>query len=397
MWSKGWARLLEEYHDERDCAAKSIQGSWRAHVARGVLYRARRQTAAPNIERWWRGAYVRKFVAPRLRQIRRAEDPRRRVYARMSMAGCLFCFQTWHANMVSIKLERQHFHLARQIADQKWVRHCAIRLQTAWRRFFYTYIDVPQSAGNSTNKQWLHLSSIEQGAPVFDTCLRARLHPRLKTLVEKLESEGDVEGFAIDVLGDAEMWHNPARELLIAAHPDEGELGGIVPLEPLPLDEMRQWIETRLQRNFLWRSQPGDWVDKCRCNKFAREAIHRAGFCRGNVGLPHVMWFPFVHVMNLYYEAVERMQQQQREVVQALQEKRMMETLSRLLLADTADRASRFGLSHARWQRMGQNGGRRRARMSRLSLNTDADCHEYIRWFVQGRDTCAKCNAFLVG
>ena len=138
MWSKGWARLLEEYHDERDCAAKSIQGSWRAHVARGVLYRARRQTAAPNIERWWRGAYVRKFVAPRLRQIRRAEDLRRRVYARMSWLAAFSVFRRY-ANMVSIKLERQHFHLARQIADQKWVRHCAIRLQTAWRRFLHIY------------------------------------------------------------------------------------------------------------------------------------------------------------------------------------------------------------------------------------------------------------------
>ena len=161
-------------------------------------------------------------------------------------------------------------------------------------------------------------------------------------------------------------------ELLIAALPDE-ELGGMVPLTAA-LDEMRQWIETRLQKELLWRSQPEDWVDKCRCNKFAW-GIHRAGFCNAKMSASHVMWFPFVHVMNLYYEAVEKMQQQQREVVQALQEKRGGRV--RLLLADTADRASRFGLSHA-MAKDGQNGGNA-GRISNF-LNTDADCHEYIRW-----------------
>ena len=182
-----WARLLVEYHEDRHRAAKSIQGGWRAHIARGILYHARRHTAALNVKRWWRGAYVRKFVAPHRRQIRRSEDLRRRVYARMSMAGCLFCFQTWHANMVSIKLERQHFHLARQIADQKWVRHCVLRIQTAWRHFFYTYVDVTNSGNNGTTS-WLHLSSIEFGrATLRVRALRSRLHPRLTTLVQQLE------------------------------------------------------------------------------------------------------------------------------------------------------------------------------------------------------------------
>ena len=395
MWKKGWDRLLREYHEERDLAAKGIQGSWRAHIARGVLFRARRHTAAPMIERWWRGAYVRKYIVPHHRRMKRAEELRRRVYARMSMAGCLFCIQTWYENVVAIKLERQHFHLARQIADQKWVRHCAVKIQSAWREFFYTYVDFPNRE-NARKTAWLHVSSVEHGrANRRVQRIRSKLHPRLTFLVERLENDGNLDSFSIDLLGDMELWQNPARELVLAVHPDDGELRGKLELEPLSLDAMRAWAENKLKRNILWRNQPGEWVGECRCNRFAREAIHRAGFCRGDVGLPHVFWFPFLHVVDIYYKAVDKMQQQQREVAQALQEKRMIETLSQLILADTADRGSRYGLSHARWQRMGQKGGRHRARMSGLSLTTDVECHEYIRWFMRGRDTCNNCNALL--
>jgi ribosomal protein L40E len=391
QWETGWAFLLGEYHRFRREAAQRIQGAFRASVAKGIVQKARRWKAIHMLQPWWRGTWARMFTVANLKQQRRVEQLTRRVMARMKYSGLLYTLHTWHANVVEIKLNRDRLFLLRQIADQKWVRCCAIRIQASWRRFYYTQINGAH-----------HIHSVEfSPASLRIQKLRKQLHPRLVQLVSQLEKTGNADEFAIDLLGSVEMWQNPEQSIILAS---KIELGNRIPLEPLPLQKMQEWIENTMKRTLLWRPQPLDCIgftDKdegphdhqaCRCNPFARVSLHRAGFCRGKIGLPHVIWFPFIHVVQKYFQAVEKMREIQRDVVQALQEKRMMETLGCLILADTSDRGNRFGHTHTRWSKKSVI---TRSRMNNRALKRDNKQHDYIRWFVKDVDTCAKCNALL--
>ena len=377
---KGWEFLLSEYHREQYEAAKSIQGAFRASIARGIVKRARRWRALHTLQPWWRGVWVRREVIPEMQQDKRVEALHRRVLARMKYGGLVYCLHTWYENVVDQKLNRDRLFLLRQIADRKWIRCCAIRIQTCWRRFYYTMIGG-EHIPHTTTMSRAHLRIL---------ALRRILHPRLEQLLLILETDGDADAFAIDLLGAVETWENPDRVLLLAA---QVELGNRVPLEPLPLRQMQAWVEHTLQRVLLWRAIPLHCVLKpCRCHVCAHDEIHRAGYCRGEVQLPFVLFFPFLHVVQRYFVAVEKMREAQRNVVQALQEKRMMETFGKLILADTADRGSRFGHQHPRWSKMSIV---TRSRMNSLALGRDESRQDYIRWFVDGVDTCARCRALL--
>ena len=339
--------------------------------------------AIHRMQPWWRGTWARTVTVVEIRRERRCESLHRKVLARMRSGGLVYALNTWRENVIDLKLNRDRMFLLRQIADRKWIRHCALRIQHAWRSFYYMQL-------GTTNNHLIHSTEFSL-AQVQIKRLRSQLHPRIQELVTRLEEDGDADQFAIDLLGDVEMWQNPEEVLLHAA---AIELDYIVPLEPLPLHQMRSWIEHTLRRTLLWRDQPLDCVNgACRCNPYAREAIHGAGYCRGRIGLPHVVWFPFLHVVQKYFVAVERMREAQRNVVQALQEKRMMETLGRLLLADTADRGSHNGTaSHPRFSKMGLV---TRSKMNNLALGRDEEQHDYLRWFTAGVDTCVVCHALL--
>ena len=393
QWERGWSFLLGEYHRFRREAALKMQGAFRASVARGIVKRARRWSAIHVLQAWWRGTWARNVVVVEKKKQRRIERLTRRVMARIKHGGLLYTLHAWHANVIEIRLNRDRLFLLRQIADEKWVRCCAIRIQTCWRRFYYTQIDGAH-----------HIHSIEFGqAATRVQKLRQALHPRLVQLVHQLETTGNADEFAIRLLGDVEMWQNPEENILLAS---QIELGNRIPLEPLPLHQMQAWIEHTMKRTLLWRPQPLDCIVytgqqlqpeappqyACRCNPAARNAIHRAGYCRGKIGLPHVVWFPFLHVVQNYFQAVETMREVQRRVVQALQEKRMVETFGRLILADTSDRGNRFGQTHTRWSKMSLV---TRSRMNNRALNKDEEQHDYVRWFVRDIDTCAKCNGLL--
>ncbi len=451
-WEKGWAFLLSEYHRFRREGAEAMQRCFRAMVSRGILARARRDNAHPRITAWWRGTWARRVTVPnRVREVR-VKELRRKVLNRMRHGVVVWALEKWHANVVNLKLQRQALHLARQIADEKWVVHCAVRVQRAWRGFYYDLdptvahgarngiavqmapgaallVVGDRSAGEKMETE--HVSTTGTTTPPLAppgaahyghlmsstrsrrmrriASLRARLHPRLRELVTRLEEDGDADGFAIDLLGDVELWDNPPPALVWASvhelggvvlqdddGPDDIDSGRTAVLETLALGDMRAWVESRLRRWLLWRPQPL-WCagGACRCMAQAAEAVHRAGFCRGMVGLPFCIWFPFLHVCQEYYDAVELMRRRTREVVQALQEKRMMETLSRLLLADTADRGAHAGTTtHPRWAEWG-GPERNRAKMSGGAVVADGAQHNYLRWFVHGKDTCVKCGALL--
>jgi hypothetical protein len=249
------------------------------------------------VQSWWRGTFARKVTVVELRRKRRCESLHRKVLARMRSGGLVYALNTWRENVIDLKLNRDRMFLLRQIADRKWIRHCAVRIQLAWRSFYYTQL--------GTSGDHLIHSTESSAARIQIRLLRSRLHPRIQQLVTRLEEDGNADQFAIDLLGDVETWQNP-EELILRA--SAVELDNVVPLEPLPLQQMRSWIEHTLRRTLLWRDQPLDCVDgACRCNPHARESIHGAGYCRGGIGLPHVVWFPFLHVVQKYFVAVERM------------------------------------------------------------------------------------------
>ena len=382
QWIKGWAYLLSEFHRERKEAAASIQGMFRASVAKNLVKRARRWRAAHDLQPWWRGVWVRYEIYPNKIKEKRVEQLHRRVLARMKHGGLIYCLHTWHANVVDLVLNRDRLFLLRQIADRKWIRCCAIRIQSCWRSFYYTMLGI-------RNHNSAHTTTLSK-AHLRIKVLRKKLHPRLEELVTLLEQDGDTDQFAIDILGAVEKWENPNQKLMDSA---KIELGNILPLEPLPLHQMQSWIEHTLNRVLLWRPIPLNCVtNPCRCHSSAYEEIHRAGFCRGDVQLPFVLYFPLLNVIQHYFVAVEKMRERQRDVVQALQEKRMIETLGRLVLADTADRGSKYGHQHPRWSQMGIA---TRSRMNNGALNKDEHAQDYIRWFIDSVDTCAKCKALL--